>query len=61
MKQILNVNNVEYEEVLDINVMKEKNFKEVPMMEVDDQTLDYMDIMMWLKENNYSLFGGDNK
>lgn len=61
VKQILNVNNVEYEEVLDINVMKEKNFKEVPMMEVDDQTLDYMDIMMWLKENNYSLFGGDNK
>lgn len=61
VKQILNVNNVEYEEVLDINVMKEKNFKEVPMMEVDDKTLDYMGIMMWLKENNYSLFGGDNK
>ena len=61
VKQILNVNDVEYEEVLDINIMKEKNFKEVPMMEVDDKTLDYMDIMMWLKENNYSLFGGDNK
>ena len=61
VKQILNVNNVEYEEVLDINIMKDKNFQEVPMMEIDDITLDYMDIMMWLKENNYSLFGGDNK
>ena len=61
VKQILNVNNVEYEEVLDIDVMKEKNFKEVPMMEVDDKTLDYLDIMSWLKENNYSLFGGDKK
>ena len=61
VKQILNMNNVEYEEVLDIDVMKNKNFKEVPMMEVNDKTLDYLDIMEWLKENNYSLFGGDNK
>ncbi len=61
VKQILNANSVDYEEVVDINVMKNKNFTEVPMMEVDDKTLDYMDIMTWLKENNYSLFGGDNK
>ena len=61
VKQILDVNNIEYEEILDINIMKNKDFKEVPMMEVGDETLDYVDIMAWLKENNYSLFGGDKK
>ena len=61
VKQILDINNVDYEEVFDINIMRDKNFIEAPMMEIDDKTLDYMNIMAWLKENNYSLFGGDKK
>ena len=60
VKRILNVNNIDYDEIVDINVMKDKNFTEVPMMELDGKTLDYTDILVWLKENNYNLFGGNN-
>ena len=61
IKQILQINNVEYDEVTDIEVMKNKGFQEVPMMEIDKKILDCGGISAWLKENNYSLFGGDNK
>ena len=62
VKQILQANNVEYEEVTDINIMRDRGFIEVPMMDVDEKTLDYGDISAWLKENNYSLFrGGRNE
>ena len=61
IKRILQVNNVEYDEVTDIEIMKNKGFREVPMMEIDEKILDYSSISAWLKENNYSLFGGDNK
>lgn len=61
VKQVLDVNNVDYTEIVDINIMKAKDFKEVPMMEIDDKTLDYAEIMTWLRENNYSLLGGGNR
>lgn len=59
VKKVLDVNHVTYEEISDINIMKDKHFTEVPMMEVDGKTLDYIEIMTWLRENNYNLFGGD--
>ena len=61
VKQILQVNNVEYDEITDIDIMRDRGFTEVPMMDVGEKTLDYGDISAWLKENNYSLFRGDNK
>ena len=58
VKQILQINNVEYDEITDIEIMKQKDFTEVPMMEVDGRILDYGEIAQWLKDNNYNLFGG---
>lgn len=58
IKQILQVNNIEYDEITDIDIMKNKGFLEVPMMEIEGKTLDYGDISAWLKENNYSLHRG---
>lgn len=61
VKQILNIHNVQYVEVTDIDLMKDKCFNEVPMMEINGQTLDYGDIVAWLKENNYSLIRGSEE
>ena len=61
VKQILNIHNVKYTEITDVDIMKEKGFNEAPIMEINDKTLDYGDIVEWLKENNYSLIRGDKK
>ena len=57
VKQMLSQHNVEYTETTDIEAMKEKGFKEVPMMEVDGRILDYSDVLTWLKDNNYYSLG----
>jgi glutaredoxin len=59
VKQILNIHNVQYVEVTDIDLMKNKCFNEVPMMEINDRTLDYGHIVAWLKKNDSSLIRGD--
>ena len=44
--------NIEYEMVEDINIMKEKGFKSLPMLEVDDQVFNFIEANKWV--TNYT-------
>ena len=44
--------NIEYTEVEDINVMKEKGFKSLPMLEVDGQIFNFVEANKWV--TNYT-------
>lgn len=43
--------NIEFEEVNDKNLMIEKGFMSVPILEVDGEVLKYADAMKWVNEN----------
>lgn len=53
VKQMLDIHNVQYEEITDKEIMIEKEFDELPMMEVDGKMLSYGPILNWLREHNY--------
>lgn len=40
--------NISYEECRDIEIMKEKDFTEAPMLEVDDKCFNFVEAMEWL-------------
>lgn len=44
--------NIEYEMVEDINVMKEKGFKSLPMLEVNGQVFNFVEANKWV--TNYT-------
>lgn len=44
--------NIEYEMVEDINIMKEKGFKSLPMLEVDGQVFNFVEANKWV--TNYT-------
>ena len=44
--------NIEYKMVEDINIMKEKGFKSLPMLEVDDQVFNFIEANKWV--TNYT-------
>lgn len=44
--------NIEYEMVEDINIMKEKGFKSLPMLEVDGQVFNFIEANKWV--TNYT-------
>lgn len=39
-----------YEEINDVNVMKEKGFMSAPMLEVDGTAYDFKSAVEWIKE-----------
>ena len=55
VKQMLDVHNVQYEEIIDDKqLMKEKKIENAPALEVDGKVIDeYVDVLIWLRENNY--------
>lgn len=44
--------NIEYKMVEDINIMKEKGFKSLPMLEVDGQVFNFIEANKWV--TNYT-------
>lgn len=44
--------NIEYKMVEDINIMKEKGFKSLPMLEVDGQVFNFVEANKWV--TNYT-------
>jgi hypothetical protein len=40
---------IQYEEVTDIEVMKEKGFQEAPKLEVDGVVMNFKEAVEWLK------------
>ena len=54
VKHMLDVNNVEYEEQTDRQIMIEKELLEMPALEVDGKIIDeYSMVLHWLRKNNY--------
>ena len=42
--------NIQYEEIIDIDLMTQKGFTSVPMLEINGQTMNYIEASEWLKE-----------
>ena len=51
LEKKLNAKNIEYEEVNDENLMVEKGFTTVPMLEVDGVVLNYKEANEWINNN----------
>ena len=49
LKKKLDEKNLTYEEITDKETMIEKGFKSMPMLEVDDKVLTYIEAVNWLK------------
>ena len=42
--------NISYEEINDVNVMQEKGFVAVPMLEVDGEAMDFVIANQWINQ-----------
>jgi len=50
LQQKLDEKGVVYEKVSDIEIMKQKGFMSVPMLEVDEKIMTYVEAINWIKE-----------
>lgn len=50
LKMKLDKKCIQYEDVTDVEVMKEKGFTEAPKLEVDGVVLSFKEAINWLKE-----------
>lgn len=50
VKQMLNNHNVPFDEVTDELIIEQKEYEQLPMMEVDGTEMEYIQILYWLKE-----------
>ena len=51
LEKKLKAKNIIYKEVNDIEVMKEKNYLSVPVLEVDGERLDFAKAIEWVNKN----------
>jgi len=52
LEKKLQQNNISYEEINDVNVMTQKGYKSVPMLEVDGVSMDFNEAVKWINNNN---------
>lgn len=52
LEKKLQQNNISYEEINDVNVMTQKGYKSVPMLEVDGVSMDFNAAVKWINNNN---------
>lgn len=50
LKSRLDEKGIQYEDVTDIELMKEKGFKSAPKLEVDGVVMDFTAAIKWVKE-----------
>ncbi len=50
LQQKLDEKGVMYEKVSDVEIMKQKGFMSVPMLEVDGNIMNYLEAINWVKE-----------
>lgn len=50
LKMKLDKKGIQYEDVNDVNVMKEKGFTEAPKLEVNGVVMSFKEAISWLKE-----------
>lgn len=46
----LKAKGVDYEEVTDVDVMRDKGFMSAPMLEVDGKTMTFVEAIKWVNE-----------
>ena len=51
LEKKLKSNNIEYEEVNDVDLMLEKGFTAVPILEVDGVVMDFKEANDWINNN----------
>jgi len=60
LQEKLDNKNIQYETVTDTNVMQEKGFDSMPVLEVDNETMEYYDAVQWVnKQDNNEMNGGN--
>jgi len=52
LEQKLESKNIDYEEITDVNIMIEKGFMTMPMLEVNDEVMDFVTAYTWINERN---------
>lgn len=50
LKTKLDQKGIQYQTVNDVEIMKEKGFKEAPKLEIDGVIMDFKEAIEWLKE-----------
>lgn len=50
LKMKLDEKGIQYDEITDIEVMKEKGFQEAPKLEVDGVVMNFKEASEWIKE-----------
>lgn len=48
LEKKLQQNNISYEEINDVNIMTEKGYMSVPMLEVDSVSMDFNEAVKWI-------------
>lgn len=51
LEKKLKIKNIEYEEINDIETMKEKGYLTVPILEVDGTSMNYKEANDWINNN----------
>ena len=51
LEQKLKAKTIEYEEITDVDLIEEKGFKQVPVLVVDDEVMDFVTANSWI--NNH--------
>lgn len=51
LEKKLKMRNLEYEEVNDVEIMREKGYLTVPILEVDGKSMDYKKANDWINNN----------
>lgn len=60
LQEKLDNKNIQYETVTDTNVMQKKGFDSMPVLEVDNETMEYYDAVQWVnKQDNNEMNGGN--
>lgn len=49
---LLNKKGIEYEVCEDMDIMEEKGFMSVPMLETEEKTMNYDEAILWLSKMN---------
>ncbi len=51
LKTMLNQKGIQFEEINNEKLMIEKGFKTVPMLEIDNEILDFVRAVKWINQN----------
>ncbi len=51
IEQKLNNKNIEYEQITDVEIIEQKGFKQVPVLVIDDEIMDFVTANKWINDH----------